>query len=150
VARCCEAIHAVRGRAIPTPRLDHRVHCIRVESTWRQWICLFPQHGAGRKHARTIELLAWQQEIVDAALEDFLCGLIHTDGWRGVSRVHAKGRDYEYPRYQFSNRFGDIRALFTKACDKLGVSWRAWGRFHISVARRESVALLDTFVGPKR
>jgi hypothetical protein len=25
-------------------------------------------------------------------------GLIHSDGWRGVNRVHVKGRDYEYPR----------------------------------------------------
>ena len=37
-------------------------------------------------------------------------GLIHSDGWaRGVNKVHVKGRDYEYPRYQFSNRSDDIR-----------------------------------------
>ena len=79
----------------------------------------------------------------------FARGLIHADGWRGLNRVHVKGRDYAYARYQFSNRSSDIRRLFTVALDQLGVAWRPWGRFHISVARREAVALLDEHVGPK-
>jgi hypothetical protein len=40
-------------------------------------------------------------------------------------------------------------ALFTQTCDQIGVAWRPWGRFHVSVARREAVATLDTFIGPK-
>jgi hypothetical protein len=79
----------------------------------------------------------------------FVRGLIHSDGWRGDNRVRVKGRDYTYPRYQFSSRSDDIRALFTDACDRLGVAWRPWGRWHISVARRDAVALLDEWVGPK-
>jgi hypothetical protein len=110
---------------------------------------LFPQHGPGRKHLRRIELHGWQLKIVEDAPGLFLRGLIHTDGWRGVNRVYVKGKDYEYPRYQFSNRSDDIRRLFTDACDTLGVQWRKWARYHISVARRESVALVDTFIGPK-
>jgi hypothetical protein len=51
--------------------------------------------------------------------------------------------------YQFSNRSDDIRQLFTDACDRTGVAWRPWGRFHVSIARREAVATLDTFIGPK-
>ena len=78
-----------------------------------------------------------------------LRGLIHSDGWRGVNRVHVKGRWYEYPRYQFSNRSDDIRRIFTDACDMIGVEWRPWGPYHVSVARRESVDRLDEFVGPK-
>ena len=66
------------------------------------------------------------------------------------NRVHVKGRDYVYPRYQFSNRSDDIRKIFTDACDHLGVAWRPWGRWHISIARRDAVALLDGHVGPKR
>jgi hypothetical protein len=31
----------------------------------------------------------------------------------------------------------------------LGIEWRPWGRWHISVARRDSVAKLDAFVGLK-
>jgi hypothetical protein len=40
-------------------------------------------------------------------------------------------------------------ALFTEVCDQLGVAWRPWGRFHISVARGEAVATLHRFIGPK-
>jgi hypothetical protein len=76
-------------------------------------------------------------------------GAGHTDGWRGLNRVRVKGKDYAYPRYQFSNRSDDIRKLFTDACEKLGVQWRQWTRYHVSVARRDSVAILDWFVGPK-
>jgi hypothetical protein len=87
--------------------------------------------------------------VVDAFPGSFLRGLIHTDGWRGTNRVHLKGKYYQYPRYQFSNRSDDIRKLFTDACDKVGVEWRPWTRYHVSVAKRESVAILDSFVGPK-
>jgi hypothetical protein len=150
VDRCCDAIEAIRGCRRPRPRPDSRgTACLRIESTWRPWICLFPQHGPGRKHLRTIALTDWQQRIVDSAPQAFLRGLIHTDGWRGVNRVHVKGKDYAYPRYQFSNRSEDIRRLFTDTCDRLGVEWRPWSRYHISVARRASVALLDSFIGPK-
>jgi hypothetical protein len=110
---------------------------------------LFPQHGPGRKHKRKIELVEWQREIVRAAPGEFLRGLIHTDGWRGTNRVRVKGKDYAYPRYQFSNRSDDIRTLFTDVCDMLEIAWRPWGRWHISVARREAVAKLDAFVGYK-
>ena len=78
-------------------------------------------------------------------------------GFRPVGNVCSLGADtkatgargYAYPRYQFSNRSDDIRTLFTDTCDLVGVQWRPWGRCHISVARRESVAQLDSFIGPK-
>ncbi len=38
-------------------------------------ICLFPQHGAGKKHERPIVLEPWQQELVEAAPWAFLRGL---------------------------------------------------------------------------
>jgi hypothetical protein len=65
---------------------------------------------------------------------------------RGVPKGHA----YEHPHYQFSNRSDDIRQLFTDACDALGIEWRPWTRYHVSVAKRAPVALLDLYVGPKR
>jgi hypothetical protein len=123
--------------------------CVAVRAYGNAWLCLFPQHGSGRKHHRRIALELWQQEIVDAHPAPFIRGLIQTDGWRGLNRVFVKGRWYEYPRYQFSSRSDDIRRLFTDACDRIGVAWRPWGRWHISVARREAVARLDEFVGPK-
>jgi hypothetical protein len=96
-----------------------------------------------------IALVSWQLEVVEDQPFQFLRGLIHSDGWRGINRIHVKGRYYEYPRYQFSNKSADIRRLFTDVCDLVGVAWRPWGRYHISVARRDAVALLDEFVGPK-
>jgi hypothetical protein len=122
---------------------------VLIDSCWRSWPCLLPQHGPGRKHQRPIKLLFWQRELIAEAPGALLRGLIQTDGWRGVNRVVSKGKRYEYPRYQFSNRSDDIRMIFTDACDALGIEWRQWTRFHISVAKKESVALLDTFVGPK-
>jgi transcriptional regulator with XRE-family HTH domain len=148
IRECCDAIAAVRGR-FPNVRLHSDTRLATIASYWRAWPCLIPQHGPGRKHRRTIALAPWQVSIVEAYPGPFLRGLIHSDGWRGVNRVHVKGRDYEYPRYQFSNRSDDIRQLFVYGCELLGIAWRPWGRYHISVARRDSVALLDQFVGLK-
>ncbi|HWH45786.1 MAG TPA: hypothetical protein VNT32_13780 [Thermoleophilaceae bacterium] len=150
IASCAAAIEAVRGRP---PRVDadrRGARCRHVISYWNQWPRVFPQHGPGRKHLRPIELAEWQQRYVHVQPGAFLRGLIHSDGWRGENRVRSKGREYSYPRYQFSNRSDDIRGLFTATCDRIGVRWRPWGRWHISVARRESVAILDSFIGPKR
>ncbi len=149
IAEAAAAIREIAGR-MPWIRASKVSECAHVGVTWRAWPCIFPQHGPGRKHTRPIVLEPWQREIVTSHAGVFARGLIQTDGWRGLNRVHVKGRDYAYPRYQFSNRSDDIRTLFTEACDQLGVEWRPWGRWHISVARRDSVARLDEFVGPKR
>jgi hypothetical protein len=149
VDECCGAIDAISGkRPIPKPH-PRGQRCVLVGTTWFPWFDLFPQHGPGKKHHRKIALTEWQEAIVGRAPKPFLRGLIHTDGWRGLNRVHTKGKDYAYPRYQFSNRSGDIRKLFTDACDLLGIEWTRWTRYHVSVARRKSVALMDTFIGPK-
>lgn len=149
IAETATAIESVRGRPPRVAPEWRGQNCVEIVSYWKAWPCLLPQHGPGRKHERPIELAGWQQEHVRAAPEYFLRGLIHTDGWRGSNRVVSKGKAYEYPRYQFSNRSDDIRGLFCAACDQLAIPWRPWGRWHISVARREAVARLDGFIGPK-
>jgi hypothetical protein len=150
VEEAVAAVEAIRGRLPLVQRGPGGKRCVIVVSYWKQWPCFFPQHGPGRKHNRPIVLEPWQQAHVDAAPERFLRALIHTDGWRGFNKVHVKGKDYEYPRYQFSNRSDDIRKLFTDTCDKLGIEWRPWGRWHVSVARRDAVARMDEFIGEKR
>jgi hypothetical protein len=149
IAECCQAIEAVRGRRPYVYRYSDR-RLSTITSYWKSWPCLFPQHGPGKKQNREIALSLWQVEIVEADPGQFVRGLIHSDGWRGLNRVRVKGRDYAYPRYQFSSRSDDIRQLFIYGCELLGVAWRLWGRYHVSVARREGVELLDRFVGPKR
>lgn len=109
------------------------------------------------KHNRTIALTPWQQEIVDAHPWDFIRGLIHSDGCRITNwttrLVAGVTKRYEYPRYFFTNKSDDIRQLYTDTLDKLGVEWTRCTRdgnpYNISVARKASVALLDTHVGAK-
>lgn len=88
-------------------------------------------------------------QIVRDQPEDFLRGLIHSDGCRFINRVHIKGKSYKYPRYNFTNASADIRSLFCTTCNQLGIEWRQMNRRNISVARHDSVARLDEFIGPK-
>jgi hypothetical protein len=124
-----------------------------VKSYSKHWPCLFPQHGPGMKHTRKIELADWQQVIVDRYPGEFARGLFHSDGYRGMNRVRrtfAGGEHwYEYPRYLFSNESKDILGLCGQALDRLEVEWRFARRNVISVAKKEAVARLDAFVGPK-
>jgi len=49
----------------------------------------------------------------------------------------------------FSNKSLDILALCCAALDRLGIAHRRPRWDHVSVARREAVAALDVWVGPK-
>jgi hypothetical protein len=105
------------------------------------------------KHMRTIELEPWQRLIVTGNLGHFARGLFHSDGYRGINRIRRRVADserwYEYRRYLFTNESQDILGLCGETLDQLGVAWRFSKRNAISVARREAVARLDEFVGPK-
>lgn len=137
--------------------LVSRTGCHNVKVYSLHLPCLFPQHGAGKKHERRIAAEPWQQEILDRHPWPFIRGLIHSDGCRITNwttrLVAGRRKRYEYPRYFFSNKSDDIRRLFTDALDRVGVEWSALARgsdpFNISVARRVSVALMDVHVGPK-
>jgi hypothetical protein len=106
--------------------------------------CLFPQHGAGRKHERRIELTDWQWSLVSEHPELLLKGLIHSDGCRFVNT----GRKWRHPRYSFSNKSDDIRAIFCDTCDLIGVHWTVAPNT-VYVSRVRDVAVLDGFIGPK-
>jgi hypothetical protein len=141
------AISRVRGTAISKVAIVPQLGCVAVSSYWNHWPCLFPQHGPGMKHQRTIRLAAWQLEIVERYPRQLLRGLIHSDGCRVINRVVR--RKYAYPRYFFTNTSKDILQIFRDACDAIGVAHRNSKPNTISVARREAVAALDAFVGPK-
>jgi hypothetical protein len=127
--------------------------CTMVTSYSKHWPCLFPQHGPGKKHDRSIALEPWQREAVDTHPWEFVKGLVHSDGCRitnwATRLVRGERKRYEYPRYFFTNRSDDIRRLYTDALGALGVEWKQANAWNVSVARRESVALMDRYVGPK-
>jgi len=145
-------------RAAPSDQVRQRpgsrgrrtvVHCSAAH-----WLLAFPQAGPGPKHTRPIVLADWQREIVDAYPEQFVRGLIHSDGCRVVNRFSTRlpsGRvaEYEYPRYFFSNLSADIRGLFCTYCERLGVRCTLSNHRNVSVSYRHSVAILDGFIGPK-
>ena len=91
--------------------------------------------------------------IVKAHPWPLLRGLVHSDGSRSINRVHRPTlsgmKEYRYVRYFFTNESVDIRSLFTDTCARVGVSCRRMTHNDISIARQESVRLMDEFIGPK-
>jgi hypothetical protein len=142
IAECAEAMSLVGERAVGRTRAPG---CIVVGAWWKHWPCLFPQHGPGLKHKRTIELLPWQRDIARTHPGLLLRGLIHSDGCRILNRVNGT----DYPRYHFSNKSGGIRAIFGQACQDYGVRFTLPRRDFLSIARRADVSRLDEVVGPK-
>lgn len=147
------ATHIVIARGADKVGFVKSEGCVEVYSYWKHWICLFPQHAPGRKHERSIALAPWQQDMIDSHTEALIRGLIHSDGNRHINpitrRFPSGTRHYRYTRYMFTNASTDILGIFTEALDSLGVHWTQTMPRVVSVARREDVALLDTFVGPK-
>lgn len=152
---CSSRYPGIIGRTVATTRalVPGRVSAAKVRDVglvivttyWNHLPCLFPQHGPGRKHERLIVLDDWQDDIVLAHPKPFLRGLIESDGCRSINRVNGG----EYPRYSFSNRSEDIRALFVRSVEQLGLRWTTANRWTVAVSRRPDVAVLDDFIGPK-
>jgi hypothetical protein len=151
LAECKQAVKAIRpDNKVGSVQSDG---CSYVTCYSRHWPCLIPQHGPGKKHDRRIDLEPWQRLITSQHPDRFARGLFHSDGCRFINRVRRPLADgdhwYEYPRYMFTNESREILNLCGEALDQLGISWRYSRRNTISVARREAVARLDEYVGPK-
>lgn len=107
--------------------------------------CLFPQHGAGKKHERPIILEAWQEEAIVDAPWRFIRGCIRSDGCSFINRTGP----YEYLSYEFFNYSQDILEMFCRTCDHVGVEYRRYAK-RVRIYRRPSVALMEAHVGIKR
>ena len=149
------AISALEA-TLPGVRIGHqrRRGCVVVLASHPIWPHAFPQHGPGRKHTRRIVLARWQRDLTAQHPRALIRGLIHSDGSRVINRFQTRlpsGRvaDYSYVRYFFTNYSADIRGIFCEHCDLLGIRWTQSSFKNISVAHRDSVAILDSFVGPK-
>lgn len=153
IEQCASAIRAVVPhskvhRVLRRSNFTHRPEPSNVEVSAfsKSWPCLVPQHGAGRKHQRPIQLTRWQVDLVNRWPDQLLRGLIHSDG----CRFQNTGRGgWSWPRYSFSNKSNDIRGMFCYACDQLGVHWTKAGEKTIYVSRKADVTRLDEFIGPK-
>jgi hypothetical protein len=148
VNRCITHVHPERR--------TYRVRApgvIVVQSYWRHWPCLFPQHGPGRKHEREIGMTEWQWAIVEQHPADFLRGLFHSDGCRvnnwATQMVAGEKKRYEYPRWQFTNESAEIMGWCRDALDLVEIPWRQSSRKNLSVSTRDGVARLDALIGLK-
>ena len=150
VGRIQRAMTAVNGNV---SGLVHKTGCWEIVNYWKHWPCVFPQHGPGPKHRRSIVLEAWQLELIRSYPHEFLRGLVHSDGCRSMNWVNrptkAGVKRYGYVRYFFTNASAEIRQLFVVACGLLDVDARRMTERVVSVAKRDSVACLDAFIGPK-
>jgi hypothetical protein len=148
VTRCIQLVR-------PGARVFHlrRPGCVMVTAHWQHWTCLFPQHGPGRKHDRTIALDDWQRAVVEDHPGAFLRGLFHSDGSRvrnwATRPVGGVTKRYDYPRWQFTNVSADILELCCWALDLVDVPWRRSRWNCVSVSRRAAVARLDELIGMK-
>ena len=151
IAGCKAAIEEVSARR---PGQVAKIGCVDVYSTWKHWPCAFPQRGPWNEAHAADRAHGLADSLVKVYPQAFLAGLIHSDGCRAMNKVKHLRNDevvrYEYPRYFFSNRSADIRELFIWACGLIGVQSRQNNAWNISVAKRASVEILDSFIGPKR
>lgn len=120
-------------------------NCASIVSWSKAWPCLLPQHGPGPKHLRPIVLTDWQEQLIELDPRPLIAGLIHSDGCRVINRSMG----HQYLRYMFTNVSADIRGIFCDGLDQLGIPWRQSNPRSISIARREGVEMLDSFIGPK-
>lgn len=144
------------AEVLPRNQVSRRLtvsNCWEVYCYSRSWPCLFPQHGPGTKHQRRIFLERWQQELAERWPEALLRGMIHSDGCRFINTGRGGWR---HPRYGFTNVSTDITSIFCTVCEKLGLRWTVAFRADeqkavtIYVSRKDDVARMDEFIGPKR
>jgi hypothetical protein len=152
-------VSAAITRVVPEVKVcryewPQRGRVVLLQATSPVWLRAFPQHGPGRKHLRPIKLEPWQEELTRRHPRELVRGLIHSDGCRCVNRFKTKlpsGRvaEYAYVRYFFSNLSEDIKDIFCEHAEPLGIRCSRANPRYVSISDRDSVAILDSFVGPK-
>lgn len=91
--RGCFPENPVGQPTAPTSAWSGRSDTLVILSVYSRHLeCLFPQHGAGRKHEREITLEEWQVKLLDASPWPFLRGCIRSDGCASINRTGP----YEY------------------------------------------------------
>jgi transcriptional regulator with XRE-family HTH domain len=145
VSACASALERLLTGKSAWVKHRRTSRCVDVVMYSKHWPCLFPQHGPGRKHQRSIVLEPWQRDLLAEAHRSFLRGLIHSDG----CRVVANDRGRPSVRYHFLNKSEDIKSLFCESLTALGLSWTRPSKRDVAVYRKADTAFLDGFIGPK-
>lgn len=136
---------------------DRKSNGIDIKVTGICLNLLFP-HGDGRKHTRKIELTDWQNQMTEKYPQEFIKGLIESDGCRFAPQ---KKRCPSYIFYQFSNCSTDIHQILQNIAIKIGLKFTfrkvIRGKSDLNRAPiystffydRKSVKILESFIGPK-
>lgn len=98
--------------------LKNNGNCYLIYVYSKKILDLFPQHGVGKKHTRTIRLKDWQNDIVKKYPEEFIRGCIQSDG----SIYEQNVKKYKYKNYCFVNKSEDIAKLFILALSLKGIN----------------------------
>ena len=118
---------------------------------------LFPQMGAGRKHNRKIRLRPWQIEIIDDYPNEFIKGLIYSDGCIYDNNMKKGGREYSYRSYSFSNKSKDIANYLSRSLKRIGIDvaprWAKNGEIYrtykMAIYRKRDRLILGRFIQRK-
>lgn len=88
IEECTQAMTVMRPSSAMKIGRFMKIGCVEVRGGWAHWPCLFPQHGPGRKHERRIELVPWQEEILEAHPEL----LLRADPFRRLPGAESRER----------------------------------------------------------
>jgi hypothetical protein len=139
---------ALMARVVPDNKVGrqyrHEGRMVTLFAYHQHWGCLFPQHGPGKKHERSIALERWQHHLVAQAPWAFLRGCIRSDGCVFINQTGP----YAYETYDFANHSKQILHIFAATCALVGVECRIHSN-RVRINRRASVALLLEHVGRK-
>jgi hypothetical protein len=118
---------------------ETKSNCVVLSVYNKNLPTLFPQHGKGLKHNRTIDLSDWQIKLIDWL--ELIRGLFHSDG----SYYFDRDRDY----FNFRNYSKEILEIFKLCCEKLLISYTTPNDVTVRVGKRKDVQKLVELIGNK-
>ncbi len=119
-------------------------NCINVKYSYKHLKLIFPQHGRGKKHLRTIELTEWQKSIINPVA---LCqGLFFSDGCYYLDSANNKWM------YSFTNKSTGIIEILRDSLERLNIRCNIRDRGNsivLTVKHKDDVRKLHDMIGDK-
>jgi hypothetical protein len=153
-----ESIHMLLNTNVNV-QYSRTSNCATIYAYKKDLPLYFPQHGAGLKNTRNVELTPWQRAIVNEYPWEFIKGLIQTDGCYYTQ--HQSGKLYDM--YSFFNTSRYIINDFLWVCNLVGLSPVVYPRLtapvdnisatrsthSVTFSKRRDVGLIKQHVGIK-